>query len=102
MAGRREWERVVIEVFVSCGVDVNGRERRAKSNMKFPAARLEGVRGNSSSTWTSYGRDETRSDPRLAIPQGGPSLEFGNRKSQSSVITIDQAKALRTQCLLVI
>ena len=54
--------------------DVEGCEKRARSSMKFPAARLEGVRGSSSSTFTSYAWRETRSEPTVAVPHGWPSL----------------------------
>lgn len=81
IAGRREWEIALsvavvaaVFVFVPVRVDVECREKRARSSMKFPAARLEGVRGSSSFTVTSYGWSETKSVPTEAVPHGWPSL----------------------------
>lgn len=42
--------------------------------MKLPTSRLEGVRGRSSATATSYGCEDTNSESKEAVPHGLPSL----------------------------
>jgi hypothetical protein len=54
IAGRRECTIRFEDVFWPVVADVEGREKRDRSSIKFPAARLEGVRGISSFTATSY------------------------------------------------
>lgn len=74
MAGRRECESGSVTVFAPVRADVEGREKSVRSSMKLPAARLAGVRGSSSFTLTSYGCNDTTSEPMEAIPHGWPSL----------------------------
>lgn len=71
IAGRRDRAISSLDGFFA---ELDRWERRDKSNMKFPAARLEGVRGNSSLMVTSYGWRVANSVPKGAVPQGGPSL----------------------------
>ena len=65
MAGRRECARILLELgntALSAGADVMelGRDRRERSSMKFPAAKLFGVRGKCNSKFMSYGCCELR------------------------------------------
>ena len=77
--GRRECTMGCVDIFVLDAVVVFcGCERRVKSTMKFPVARLDGVRGNSSLTFTSYACPEINSEPSVAIPEGWPSLFNGS------------------------
>src|SRR2546421_1759193 len=60
IAGRREWARVLLElgsITPSAGADIVelGRDSKERSSMKFPAARLFGVRGRCSTKFMSYG-----------------------------------------------
>jgi hypothetical protein len=74
IAGRRDFAIALVAVLAPACAEAEGRGKRARSSMKFPAARLEGVRGSSSFTVTSYGWSATSSRPTEAIPHGWPSL----------------------------
>lgn len=73
IAGRREFAIEASDVF---GLPLESWEdSNVKSSIKFPVARLVGVRGRCRDTLTSYCCSEASPGPSVAVPHGAPSLE---------------------------